>query len=893
MRLELSVKNYPGVLIAVLVALGVWSLSVGGMLRLPQGWLYDAASRLGSAPAPAQPRLLLIGVEADASNRGAETWLKLLDELARLDAGRIAFSFFPPGADARFYQKAQKNHVVFARPLVFQGGVGESLQPWPGAAEGLDLPFGVALTPGTRDGVYRRAQRSVVVGSQTLPSFVSVAAAQEIGADPPTSFLIAFNPAPLPQVALRRVLEGGLIEELVSGRVVMIGRSRAADEPGLFTPLGASGRRYSLLEYRAHGVSTLLEGSAVREFGPGMRLLILVLMTSASLVLYHWTTLRASLWVSAALILGYFVLGVLSLRGFALHLPLAEMMMGQLLVFALVGRQRIVQEDGALRGMLAETSARLRRRLFPPDFYDTPGHWAQLITFVDQNLDLKRLLFLERVEGDNRVKEIKALRCALEDIDERRRDYHRTPYSTAIAEGGPISVGSGYLKRSSEAEEQYLVPLTYAGDVLGFWAFGVDPGVVQGNRHFETTVREFAGQIGELLFHRRQWHRTQQREGRYLMRLARLESGELVYRDVRESVQLLEKRLDVLEGVFDGVHLATVLYDLFGRIIQVNREMSDLLKAAGWPVYDMTALDLLTRISAMEEGALREVIRKVVVENRHISLPVTLEHMTGRDYVLHLRALERPDPLPGEGAGAAPFRLMGLLFELVDVTALKMACRLKDLLVERLNYQIRNDMESVLIDVSILGEDELQASVRKDTVGLVKRKMEALGAIMQEVSEHLGKDTDISMFQAYPVDGRKPLLGVLDELAPALKAKQVRLEAQLPELMSLVLSKQDELRFVLKAMLGVLLSDAASDTTLKIHVQEQDTRVEYRFSNTGFGIPDERFQAYLFEEQSQAAEAYRDLREAVELIRSWGGEIEAHSEIGTGMRMWMRLRAFI
>jgi len=83
--------------------------------------------------------------------------------------------------------------------------------------------------------------------------------------------------------------------------------------------------------------------------------------------------------------------------------------------------------------------ARLQDYMLPPDFYKLDEHWGQVITFVDQTLNLNRVIFLEKVEGDHRVREVQALRCSLDDIDERRRDFERVPYSDAIAEGGPSS----------------------------------------------------------------------------------------------------------------------------------------------------------------------------------------------------------------------------------------------------------------------------------------------------------------------------------------------------------------------------------------------------------------------------------------------------------------------
>lgn len=895
MNTEFTLKDYPGVLIAGLTAVGIWLCSQLGVLSLGEGWLYDiTVSGAGTGQAD-QAHVLLLSASDEDLSLASDGWLALVDELDRLGARQIGFSFFPRNADNTFYTRAAaSNKVVFARPLRHDNEGDKVIAAWPQAVAGQEPPFGVMLAPQAEGGIYRRAASSIQLNEIRYPSFIAALAGKNAAPAAP-NFLIDFRsePATLPQVSIQRALNHGLIEELVRERLVLIGYERHLADPGLATPQHESGSGISALEYRGYALSTLSRGSPILELNSGLLLGLLLTLSFVILITYHWLSLRASLWVSGFSLLGYFLVGLFVLREFNFRLPAFTLMLNHALVFGLISRQRLALEGRELKRMLVETSARLRERLFPPDFYDTPEHWAQLITFVDQSLELKRLLFLERIEGDHRVREIKALRCSLQDIDERRRDYERTPYSTAIAQGGPVRVTGMYLKRADEQEEQYIVPLIYAGEVKGFWAFGVDPDVAKENERFEQTVQEFAAQIGELLYHRHQWHEQQASNAQYFKRLARLDSGEMVYRDVRDSMRLLEVRMDVLEGLFDGIHLATVLYDLFGRVVQVNREMSELLKLANWPVYDLTALDLLTRMTTLDDGQVRELIRRVVVEHRDVTLPVTLDHVDGREFVLHLCALERKGQAMAARSEAAPFKVMGILFELIDVTPLKAASRMKDSLVQRLNYQIRNDMESILLAAQLLGMHLQDPQRQHDTIRLLTKKVEGLSDVLVETLSHLGKEMDASVLKVYPVDGRQPLLEVIDTLKPEAAQRRVSFDADIPRLLSLVMATQEQLHFVLDQILQALLHDAASDTTITISVVERDGWMTYKFRNTGFGMPNERFQAYLFERQSEVASDYLKLREAVSSVEGWDGEFLAQSEVGTGIELVLRLRAFI
>ena len=92
---------------------------------------------------------------------------------------------------------------------------------------------------------------------------------------------------------------------------------------------------------------------------------------------------------------------------------------------------------------------------------------------INQSLNLKRMIFLERVPNDHRLKEIKAFECSIHDVVDLRRDYERTPYSTVIQEQKPLLQTKPYLLPLAVEDQQYLAPLMFAGDVLGFWAFTV------------------------------------------------------------------------------------------------------------------------------------------------------------------------------------------------------------------------------------------------------------------------------------------------------------------------------------------------------------------------------------------------------------------------------------
>jgi len=274
----------------------------------------------------------------------------------------------------------------------------------------------------------------------------------------------------------------------------------------------------------------------------------------------------------------------------------------------------------------------------PPDFYNLDEHWARVITFVDQTLNLNRVILLERVEGDHRVREVQALRCSLQDIDERRRDFERAPYSDAIAEGGPIVLQQRlFFSESSESpHDQYMVPLLFGGEVQGFWAFDVDPTVADSADNFLGTIRNFAGQIAELLYHRHRWMEQHDAQKKILPRFFRLDVAKGSSQKIGELLELLDNRLIALQAVFDGLATAAIQYDLFGRVVQLNDSMEAFMRQQNLPGYELTALDFLTTLTNMPPNEARGLLRRVVADRNDFLIPVTAN---GENHSVHIKPL--------------------------------------------------------------------------------------------------------------------------------------------------------------------------------------------------------------------------------------------------------------
>ena len=101
------------------------------------------------------------------------------------------------------------------------------------------------------------------------------------------SFLINFagRPGTIPNVSLARVLAGELVDEMVKGKVVLVGRDEGFG--GLETPVSGGDEPMTFLEFQANALETLLDNTSIRLL-PGYSLLLLLLVLGVvSAVLYQ------------------------------------------------------------------------------------------------------------------------------------------------------------------------------------------------------------------------------------------------------------------------------------------------------------------------------------------------------------------------------------------------------------------------------------------------------------------------------------------------------------------------------------------------------------------------------------------------------------------------------
>lgn len=881
----------PGPLSIIAVTLGCWLATQAGVLRMPSGAVYDGIMWLAPKAPESRSAVLLLEVAADRAPLAVD-WMRTVRRLEQAGAAHIVFVRPPRHLGADFAGRLGAGEIVLGRGLRRTTSGKGRLQPWPETVPRDVSRWGIANANPGAGGIFRTARYRFPVGEKTHPglAFAATEADKRVdnqGGHFRINYLLAAQG--LPKVTLERVEREGVIRELVNERIVLIGHQRPPEYPTLPTPLTGHQGGISFLEYHGHAINTLHLDASINEAGPVLMLALIAILTLTAHTLFQTISIRAaSIWIVS---LG-FVMATGAWASLVYHdywLDPVPPLLALVVSFFVVLRTQSTHWDRELRNLVHQSSAQMRERLVVPAFFDSREYWRQLANLVDQTLDIERTIFLETIPGQDRVREVLALNCSIEDIAERRRDYRRDPYASAIKEGGAIRLKTRHLMAPiDQTEEQYLVPLLFGGKVYGFWAFTIRAGNASAIPTFFSTVEAYAEQIAQLLFQRQERQETPSTLQRYL----HMRGPHSVQAQLMQTFTSIQRRMETLEATLDGMGTRAILYDLFGRVIQINASMADLLREIGVTPYEQTALDLLTTLAGVDASRGREFLQQITLHpDTTFSLPTQINAANRREVVIHLRPVRAATDSIQSERTAAPFRLLGILVELIDVTEVRNTYRLQRRLLDDLRLRLNQDLQAIrsLHDpADHLRKDAPEAREKK-----LQSQLESTIKTLDSVSKNLTRDPDTAELVPYPIDAAQPLQEAVSRRLGAANEAAIQIVTEDPTKSGLVISRPGYLTDTLVTILDILINDAAADTQILVRMEQDEHWVHYRFDNEGFGIPQDRLHDFLYSRFPAQSSEFQRLRESIEELLAWGGELTAESSVGQGFSFHIRLQRFL
>ncbi|MDM8566541.1 hypothetical protein QUF74_12930 [Candidatus Halobeggiatoa sp. HSG11] len=489
-----------------------------------------------------------------------------------------------------------------------------------------------------------------------------------------------------------------------------------------------------------------------------------------------------------------------------------------------------------------------------PEQFTSNKYWSQVVATLHNILGLERLIILDCKLGPNYAKEIVALNCSLQDVSEQ---FYQQSLEQEI-------VKSNFLQPINTYEEQSLVPLFFDKKLQGILLLAVKK--MQLNN--EVITKHFANQIGEALYHRHQF---------------------LEHSEDELCKTALERRLSMLENIMDDSETATILYDVFGMAVQVNQSMRALAQIFGLKPQTTTALNFFTMVTKTDAKVAKQHFCDMFLQQNKIAQQIKLSGIVERYFVLNIQVFNYFDK------DLNTDMQQGILCQLVDVTKVKLQSTLKEQIAERLIFQFRNDMQSILTASQLLTSKKTNETEKNTASEILQNKITTYIKTLTQAEEQLNVQMDDNPTNVitYPIDAKESILDAMENASVEAIKRQVKLMADLPDLISLVFASKTELYWVAGSIFALLIEDAIPESNITIDMEERDHWVTYTFKNTGFGIPNERFQQYMFVKKLEITDKFHDIRRAINIVKVWDGILTAESQVGVGITFELRLRSFI
>lgn len=496
-----------------------------------------------------------------------------------------------------------------------------------------------------------------------------------------TTALVNFElaPAALPKFSAERLMAMDIMASQLQNKFIILGQKNAGLGVSLNAPKLSQSTNYLLLV--AYIADTLQKENAVLIVQPWQSTLLFLCLSITLLFAYQKLSIVYSLVLASVLSVAWFGLSYFVLFFQYVFLPVGQMIVLTFYTLLWVVVIRKLNEEYELVNLIGNIQQKMIGRYLPQSFISQSSPWDSITRLISQQLALNKSIFLARKEGEHRLSEIRAINCHLTDIQEMRRDYKRPPYSDALKALTVIAIERPFFEELDEGEIQYIVPLTYAGDVRGFWAMTVTPNEDFNQQAFEKNVNAFAGQVGELLFHYRIYESQTSINNSTLSRLLTLTLQEPLSQKVKTSITEMEQKLTTLEHVFNHIRSATILFNLFGQVVQINKALEELASRHQFSIFEMTALDLLCQVTNLDIETAKGKLRYITLQKGEIYLEAQLDNQV---YILNVRAV---DSASVQSASGEPFQVSGILFEFVDIASLISQMPNSKQLIDALNRQ--------------------------------------------------------------------------------------------------------------------------------------------------------------------------------------------------------------
>lgn len=364
------------------------------------------------------------------------------------------------------------------------------------------------------------------------------------------------------------------------------------------------------------------------------------------------------------------------------------------------------------------------------------------------------------------------------------------------------------------------------------------------------------------------------------------------YHTLRHSVTLLDGRVSHLQQVFNNLNTGGVLYDLFGKVILLNKHMEEMAQSFDLKIYSMTALDFVMAVTGFDSDEAQKLLRKTIFDLETAAIPVTRLN-SDSDYLFHIQPIKiKGDSKESSETGAA-LPILGVLCELEDVTDVRVVYRIKEDLFERLNRQLQQHFKYLQTNLAKITPDiqpeTLQLVPFAEMQNNIEENHKILDSVAEQMNRHIGHL--VSTVGSYPIDSQKIVEKVIASLANYAEGRFIDIHLEAPDTVVLVFASPKEFYQLFNTVLLGMIDDTLDGTDVFIVVIETSDDIQYHFSNRGIGLISNHIE-YQGKGSLSELTSQMHFRKFKGYVEYWQGKLELSSQVGEGSSVILTLKRF-
>ncbi len=877
---------YAYIRIAFLAAFFLLLILLSGAARP----LHDNFYRLASALpvfSQANQNILLVTIEPAHLQGDAEFWRQLLSKISEHNPRHITFATLPQEVSLDYLEELAGSvpFTTALRPAIRPDGTLLDLDT---AEQRLGTHSHGWLLPifWNRDGTLGY-QRFVAEYPAALAAELVAAAAGGALLDDDLAeefdLRVSNGTHPLPNMEAQYIVDHGVVADLVTDKWVMIGQSRLYPAPA--TLMGDRPGLRDELELRGQILQSVIDNRVINHLPLWQALLglafILLLSIYVLTIFAHKPVLP--LLVTSSLLLLCLALGLLFVAG--LEIPVGLAIATPLCTSA------------AMAALRATALRRALDRLFP--LTDTTASFYQerlarltgsvsledILELVWQTLQVKHAIILQLSDDDDQLHAI-SHRGHPEDVLPAERDISNPPYATAFALNHPVISTQPFFERDGDADVEYLCPLIYDGEKLGFWALSISHENMQKIPHFEDILRQYSAEISSLLYARNRARRSPP-----LPKLTDQTPTHIKLEMLRRRAIAGESLLRYAQSILNTTDNGLLLFNLFGNLQFTNTAAELFANKFSIPIDVLNSLDLLSVLTGCSAARGQDILLEIVTHNSSVSLPVII---TGEitTHVVHVRGVATSGTVT-TNTSTNPFATQWVLFEIYDQSRFAQINLEQDKLVLNINAKI-GELAAAARTKGLAIKDFLLEN-EKSLQDVIE-----LNHILKEIENNSGKIErqlitfeDIVANSYHFVEVKSAVQDSIQKHRRQLELRNLTLRLNLPDQHHISRADNHELAKVLNQIWELLLETASDGSTLSIDVQSvDDLGIMCTFDNEGYGLTPGIIDAFGRGEVAELTSTLAALYFSAHNVKQWPGSLILESPIVGLLTVTLTLEGF-